>query len=198
MPLGKVDGGRWQWMGMVSAYTLAGGASSAAVGAFAGLVGRSAIPVTEAWAIAAVITIASVLAALQELRLLPFRLPQPHRQTRDRWWKLYPASFAAALWGFDIGLVFSTWFTFAGVWAVLAAAVAFKSVVVGMGVMLAYWAGRSLSVWLGPMLFEDANATPLVLERVAAKADMFRLIHLVALVYLVAVVTVGVTQATLI
>lgn len=176
-------GRKRQWLGNVLSYTLAGGAAGVAVGAALGALGGVLLPgrldgrrLLAAGAVAFV-------ALARELGWLSVPLPQLRRQTRDTWAKSFPGALAAALWGLDLGLVFTTWLTFAGVW--LLAAVAFLAGEPGFGAALfgLYWLGRTLSVWLAPLWLTSASATPWLLDAIAGQRQLFQRLHELGLIW---------------
>ncbi len=84
---------------------------------------------------------------------------------------------APALSGLDLGLVFTTWFTFSGVWFLVCLAFVSSSITAGAGLFVCYWLGRALSVWLAPLMMSDARVTPQLLGATDARFRMFQLIH---------------------
>lgn len=113
-------------------------------------------------------------AAAVDMRWRGLRLPQPRRQTRDVWNYRFGALAASTLWGLDLGLVVTTWFTFAGVWVLLASAFLVQDPALGGVLLLAYWLGRAASVWIGPLLLEDAGQTPWMLDEINNRRRSFR------------------------
>lgn len=188
-------GGRRKWLVNVTAYTLAGGAASLLVGALLGILGGWIVP-ARVGMLGILIAIAVALLALaRELSWLAIPLPQRRRQTRDIWAKVFPSTWAAALWGFDLGLVFTTWFTFAGVWLLVIVAILIGSPQFGAALFTAYWLGRALSVWIAPMLLSDATATPQLLDEIVAQYRLFQRMHVVGLAWSIMVLIVWLTQS---
>jgi len=57
------------------------------------------------------------------------------------------------MWGFHIGCGFSTYIRHGGLWAVAAMVLVIGDLRLGACVMMTYWLGRVLSVWLSPIVF---------------------------------------------
>ena len=148
------------------------------VGGTLGAVG-SLILAPGAWrpGLAAVLLL-GVVAVARDMAWIRLPLAQPRRQTRDVWTYRHGALAAAALWGFDLGLVVTTWFTFAGVWVLVASAFVVQDAGLGIALLLAYWVGRAASVWGGPLLLEDAAQTPYLLDEINNRRRSFRSINL--------------------
>jgi hypothetical protein len=185
-----VAGRRREWLQVASGFTLSGVAASLAVGALIGGLGEfmllDQIPVAAALTIA----LLAVVALAQELGVVSIPLPQPRRQTREAWGKLYSRQIAAMLWGFDLGLIVTTWFTFSGTAVVLALALASGSPMFGAALLSAHWLGRASSVWLGPMLLPDPNATPRLMDRIDAARPRFHTAHVIAVLWLTTVLVI--------
>ena len=176
----KVDGLRRIWLRSVTAYTLAGAMASGLVGFCAGGLG-SLIPAGN-WSrvglvVAAVI---GVLVALRESIGRTWPVPQLRRQTPENLRRRYSAPVAAALWGFDLGLVFSTWLTFAGPWFVLTVAIALGSPLLGTWLFLGQWLARAAWLWLAPYLLTSARIGPLFSQQVVRAIGLFRLVQIIA------------------
>jgi hypothetical protein len=166
-PLGKVATHRRTWIIAVASFTAAGAATSAAVGAFLGALGGLLIPVDgPVWRVVVVGCIAAAVVAI-ELSLVRITFPQPRRQTQEIWGKRYGIHRAAILWGADLGLLFTSWFTLSGIWLLIGVAVTSQSAVAGATTICAYWVGRATSVWLGPILMRDSNDALGALRRIA-------------------------------
>jgi hypothetical protein len=172
---------RARWLGNVTAYSLAGAATSALVGAALGFAGQVLLP---AGAIVPWVTAAGVVGLLAVARTLgvtaiPF--PQPTRQTNDVWAKRMSPTAAAIAWGLDLGLVFTTRLTFPGTWFLAVVAFVGRAPGVGAALLTAYWVGRALSVWIGPSLMRDARETPELFEAVRDQLPSIQKTHVAAL-----------------
>lgn len=178
----------------MGAYAAAGALSSALVGAILGLAGQLALPDRVGPAGLAVALAIAAYAIARELRWASLPLPQFARQTDGRWAKTRSSPVAAALWGLHIGLTVTTWFTFAGVWLLVAVAVLFGDPVFGAAVFAAFWAGRTLSVWISPLLVTDVRHTPELLDAIEDRRRAFQLTHVVGLCAAAAALTAHVIQ----
>jgi hypothetical protein len=50
--------------------------------------------------------------------------------------------------------------------------------------VVAYWAGRALSVWVAPRLVHDARATPALVSALHRQHPLLRQIHVAGLVWM--------------
>lgn len=178
-------------MAATTAFTVAGAAASAAVGAV--IAGVAAL-LLSTWQpgreLALVPAVVASVAAAREAGAARIPLLQPKRQTCESWGKVRDRPVAAACWGFDIGLLFTTWFTYAGPWVVVALAAATRNVMAGAIVFVPYWAGRALPLWFSPVLLRgDANAVSLLVD-IGRNRRALQLVHVSALL-LAAVVLVA-------
>jgi hypothetical protein len=130
-----------------------------------------------------IVVIVAGVCLLRELLLPTSRIPQLRRQTHGYWAKTLNPTTAAMLWGIDIGLVFTTWFTFSGVWFVVAVALFAGGSTQGAAILGAYWIGRSLSVWLAPLMALDAEHVPHTLSILGESRRSAQIIHSIALVF---------------
>lgn len=167
------------------AFTLAGALSSALVGAVVGMIGQVVFSGVSDRAAVIMLTCVGVLGAAREFRLVRIPLPQLHRQTNGSWAKTIKRPLSPMLWGFDVGLGFSTWVMFSGLWFVTLLALISGSVALGIMLFLGYWIGRALSLWLGPLLMPNARATLTVLRVIHARFLIVQRIHAAALLYAV-------------
>jgi hypothetical protein len=87
----------------------------------------------------------------------------------------------AGLWGLDLGLVFTTWITFAGPWFLAAVSLAGRDPWFGAAVFSAHWLGRACWVWLAPFLLPGPSAAPQVLDEIDEARPLFSLLHSVGL-----------------
>jgi cytochrome c biogenesis protein CcdA len=126
-------------------------------------------------------------AALREMGLISFPLPQWNRQTNVMWGRTFNPGFAAMLWGTDLGLVVTTRLTFAGTWSVLLLAIASRHADVGAAVLLLYWLGRAAQVWIAAVLVRDANDAPGLLQGLYQQSSLLQRIHVAGLIWAIAV-----------
>ena len=192
-PLVKEVETRRAWVVSAAALTLAGLVSSATMGAIVGGLGKVLVPDSAGgWGLAIVITLALVAAA-REFGWISVPLPQPKRQTSEWWGKLYGRRAASLLWGLDLGLTFTTWFTFSGPLVLAALAFVVGNLFVGTALFTMMWLGRALSVWLAPLLMRGATTAPQMLDSVSRQKHILQLEHGVALVVVAALLVVAVT-----
>lgn len=176
-----------RWVTEVTAYTLAGSMTSALVGAILGWSGEFVLPKEIGrFGIILAIIVAMVVMA-RELGWICFPLLQCRRQTRDIWAKTLPGTVAAVLWGLDLGLFFTTYFTFAGAWLLVILAILMSEPGFGAALFVVYWLGRALSIWVSPLLMPNAGATPQLLDSIYGQYRLFRGIHVMGLVWSVIV-----------
>lgn len=137
------------------AYTVAGAISSTLVGFLLGAVG-AVIGWTGAVRIALyVVALLSLILAAREWGWIKFRLPEQKLQTEKVWVHDFGFVWASAMWGLHIGLGFATRITYGGFWLLVAAILALGNPAFGAVLMLSYWIGRALPVWLAPVLLSS-------------------------------------------
>lgn len=166
---------------------LAGSVTSAFVGASLGWGGGLLLPEWVARPGLPVAITVALVAMARELGWISFPLPQLKRQTKDFWGKIFSGTIAATLWGLDLGLIFTTRLTFAGVWSLAAVAILIGEPAFGAVLFVMYWLGRTLSVWLAPLLMPDAGATPMLMDGIFKQYRLFQRIHVLGLVWLIIV-----------
>jgi hypothetical protein len=169
-----------------------GAISSLAVGYALGAAGAAALPPPGAAALWILLGL-TVVALLRELAVVPVPLPQVRRQTASVWAKRHGLG-GALFWGFDVGLVFTTWLTFAGVWVLAAAAFVAAEPRFGAALFLAYWGGRAISVWVAPLLVESAVATAKLLATIEGQRPLLRLMHVFGLFWALVVLAAWLAQ----
>ena len=172
---------------------MAGGMTSLVTGLALAATGRLMLlvlpPVFSNYGIVLVLVIALV-AIMREAGWISFRMPEMRRQTSGAWGKSYPSLVAATLWGFDIGLIFSTRFTFSAMWLLVSMAIIVGDPVFGMVLVGSYWLGRALSIWVAPWLMPNANFTPKLLKLIDQQHGLFWQIHVAILVWSAIVLTI--------
>lgn len=171
LPLVKVAKGTRRWVQDMTLYSGAGLITSSVVGAAIGAAGLVLLPAGPALATAILIAVASYVA-LRELEVIQLPLPQWRRQTSEVWGKTLPPSLAATLWGLDLGMVFTTYLTFAGPWLLAAVAFVGRDPTFGAATFGAFWLGRAGTVWFAAATVATQRIS--ILELVAAVGDRHR------------------------
>ncbi len=178
------------WIRDISLYTVAGAAAATAVGTTVSIISMSAFPPSVTRLILALALGLAVVGIARSLGWSRFRLPRVKRQTRDVWARRYAPQLTAILWGIDIGLTFQTRLTFAGAGALGAAVAGFADPLLGASIFVSFWIGRALPVWLSPLLMDDANSTPVVLDAINRQERLFLRFNVAALAALAALLAV--------
>lgn len=139
------------WLRCVSAYTAAGIGTSYLVGvalAATGTLAAAIVPSTWLYAVAGLVAFVMVL---RELNVVRFNPPQCDVQTHKRWAAEFGLVTGAGMWGAHIGLALTTVITHGGVYALVLIAFA-AGLGKGEWIMVAFWVGRVLPLWLAPWL----------------------------------------------
>ena len=104
-----------------------------------------------------VVALLSLILAVRELGWIKFRLPERKLQTEKVWAHQFGFVLASAMWGLHIGLGFATRITYGGFWLLVAAILALGNPAFGAVLMLSYWMGRVLPLWLAPVLLSSSD-----------------------------------------
>lgn len=116
------------------------------------------------------ISFLGLLLAARELGWIRFALPQRLRQTEKNWAHEFGFVAASAMWGFDVGLGFATRITTAGYLLLSAVALSLADPAFGALLMMMYWVGRALPVWVAPILVGDAKDSDALVEAVTVQS----------------------------
>lgn len=182
----KVAGQRTQWLINTAVLTTSGAITSLMLGLLLGHLGGAIVP---DWLLAwgkGLIVLLAVACLLRELEVVRIPLPTVHRQTNDRWLAVFGPRRAAFLWGADIGATVTTRATFSGVWILIAVAIVWQQPFFSGLLLLAYWAGRTLSIWLAPIFVRDARDVGPLLIWLDHRYRTIRLTHALAVASLAA------------
>ena len=186
---------RKQWLIEVIVYTFAGSLTSASVGALLSLLGSFLlIPQLGRLSLLLALTV-GLIAIARELGWIAISLPQLRRQTKEIWGKILPGIAAAVLWGLDLGLIFTTWLTFSGVWLLVVVAALVGEPAFGAMLFVLYWFGRAMSIWIAPLLMPNPGAIPEVLDVIYGHYRLFQRIHVAGLIWSVITLIVWLTVA---
>jgi len=154
-PLGKVARNYKLWFRAVLAYTVAGSVSAALVGGALGTIGQTLRWEAARWVALSLTVLLSLALAAREWEWVRFRLPERKRQTESFWVHDFGFVTASAMWGAHIGLGFATRVKYGGFWALVVAILALGEPFYGAVLMMVYWLGRALPVWIAPVLFKS-------------------------------------------
>lgn len=175
-PLGQGRRNR-VWVRAAAIYTAGGALSSALVGFCVWRLGgpiREHVGSLMAWRIFAIV---AVLLALRDFKLLRFTLPQRKCQAPQSWLWEYDFKSSLFMWGFYIGVGLSSFIAFSGLYATIVALLFVRTRMVAIAIMVSYWLGRILPVWLAPL-----NVEPFLLGRVTSQStELFRAMSAVSL-----------------
>jgi cytochrome c biogenesis protein CcdA len=165
--------------------------SACSVGYSLAALGKT-ISLSSDWVLLAGLVVGGVLLGA-EGGYVPFRPTYCRRQTIQEWGSRFGLSVASAMWGFHIGLGFATSVTFTGFWFVVYACVAWGDPKYGATLMLMYWIGRALPVWLAPTLvrvdpsddlFVHVTSAPIVSPHTSRRLVIVTLLWVVALLWM--------------
>jgi hypothetical protein len=121
----------------------------------------------------------ALLLAARDLELIHFPLPEPKRQTDKVFAHEFGFVIASVMWGFHIGLGFFTRIKYGGFWLLVALALIAGSPTGAAATMAAYWLGRALPVWVGPLLEAGGDVT----DDAWAAGWLFRRLAVITLVW---------------
>ncbi len=150
-------GGHKLWLKCVVLYTAAGCVSATFVGVALGAIGRLLGGNPAGGPAFYLISVLSLVLAAKDLGWVKFCLPERKCQTEKVWAHEFGFVMASAMWGLHIGFGFGTRITYGGFWVLVALALGLGDPVYGGVLMLVYWLGRSLPVWVAPRLLESVS-----------------------------------------
>jgi len=145
-PLVKVA--HTQWLRCVVLYTLTGSISALTAGMLLGVFGSTLRANRALWLI---VPLALILAA-RDWEWLHFELPERKCQTEKVWAHEFGFAVASAMWGFHLGLGFTTYIKYGGFWVLTAIGLAIGDARYGAMLLVVYWLGRAAPVWVMPVV----------------------------------------------
>jgi hypothetical protein len=128
------------------------------------------------------------MLAARELNWVHFWLPERRRQTAPGWVHEFGVVMASGMWGFDLGFGFATYVIYGGFVALAAVAVAVGDPVYGAVLMVAYWLGRVMPVWLAPIIWLSHNTVEFM-DAIVANESIYRMTTALGLLWFAAVTT---------
>lgn len=163
-------------------YSIAGFFSAAFVGYVLGYVSE---PLRDGFSFnvrASALLVVSLFLIAREFDIVTFDLPSRRRTSAGQWCQQFGYVSAATMWGFDIGLGFTTWIAFGGFWLLVGAIIAVGGSGFGAVTMSAYWLGRILSTWLAPRMV--CGVTQDAIGSIMGDCGFHRRIHAIGLALL--------------
>ena len=161
-----------KWLKCVTVYSLCGFATSILVGlALAGLGTLAAFAIQPQFLFFVAGAVAFVVL-LRELRVVRFILPQCELQTHKMWMDEFGLVTAAGMWGSHIGLAVTTVITHGGLYALVLIAFSY-----GLGngewILVFFWFGRILPMWLAPWLSHGSSDGSALLDAMRGAESSF-------------------------
>jgi hypothetical protein len=184
------------WVVTGAAYTAAGAATSALIGASLALLGGLMIPESLTTISVVVVLVLALIGIARDLGLTAFRLPRVRRQTQEVWGKYFTRPTAATLWGLDLGLTFTTRFAFSGISLLAVLPMAVGDPAFGAALLTTFWAGRATPVWIAPYLLQSPAKTPELIDEIDRERPLFRFTNLLALTSCASVLVISLLLAT--
>ena len=175
------------WLRCTTAYSLGGLATSYLVGiglAFLGLLAES----MSSW-LPLGATVVAVAMLLREVGVLRFEPPQCDRQTHKMWFAQFGHVTGAGMWGSHIGLAVATVITHGGLYPLLVLAVA-HGTSYGEWVLVAFWVGRVIPLWLAPYLMPYSRDGAEMSASILSSGAAFRTIAVSGLAMIVVICAV--------
>lgn len=166
------------WLKAVSAYTLGGIISASCVGWIIAL----ANPLTSQglnFPIAVMILAGCALFMMRDVGAIRFSIPQLQRQTNKIWSFQFGFVPAAAMWGSHIGIGFITVISHGGIFLVAIMSLILDTY--GKYLLALFWIGRTLPIWLAPVLAREVRHGHLVQEELLQPRTTHRLVSVVGL-----------------
>jgi len=125
----------------------------------------------------------ALLLAAREWGWIRFPLPERKQQTEKTWAHNFGFVWASAMWGLHIGFAFATRVTYGGFWVVVFVAVVFGDPRYGAELMVVYWLGRALPVWVSPMFVRHLPQTTDLMQLILADGSVYHRIVGIGLVW---------------
>lgn len=173
----KAANGFPQWLRATGAYVAGGALSSVVVGTLLGAAGALVLPIASAVSTSLLIVVLA-LGFLRDTGMIRLPIVEACRQTQPR----FGTRFYSLLWGFDIGLFFTTHITLLAVWSLPLAVLFSAQPTTGAALFLAYWIGRAAPAFIvGPLLLRSADRTVQLLVTVSNQGQQLRTVHAAAI-----------------
>ena len=160
------------WRRCAWGYTLGGLITSCIVGMAIGVLGWLAALLVSPKFLFAAAGLVGIAMLLREFGLIRFSPPQCDEQTHKAWMREFGPGTVATMWGAHIGLAVATVITHGGLYPIL---IIVGGVGLGSGaaVLMAFWLGRVIPLWLAPYLYKPADGLVLT-DAIRQAAPAFR------------------------
>lgn len=171
------------WLKCTMAYSVGGLATSLLVGfAIAGL-GTLAGVATQPLLLSVLCSVVALTMLLRELRIVRFTPPQCDLQTHKMWMAEFGLVTAAGMWGSHIGLAVTTVITHGGLYAIVLIVFS-EGLGSGEWILVSFWVGRILPMWLAPWLSKRSSDGSVLLDALCEAERSFRVVAVLGLVVL--------------
>ena len=182
------------WRRCAWGYTLGGLFTSCIVGSAIGLLGWLVALLIPPLFILVVAALVGLAMLLREFGILHFSPPQCDEQTHKTWMREFGPGTVATMWGAHIGLALATVITHGGLYPILIVAGGL-GLGGGAAVLVAFWLGRVIPLWLAPYLYEGADGLVLS-DSLQQAAPTFDTVARLGIAVLCAMCFVAVWSAT--
>lgn len=176
-PLGKADESRRTWWKATVAYTAAGLLTSSLVGAALGGLGLLVMTPDFRKPASLLVFGVAIAGVLRQYGSSPGPPSRVKRQTSDVWAKKFPTPVAAMLWGLDLGLTFSTRWTFSGLSLFTMLAVLAADPIFGAALFGSLWLGRASSPWVVALAGADAGEISRLLDAIGRQYRQLKTVN---------------------
>jgi hypothetical protein len=149
---------RTGWVLPYATYASGALTSSVAVGAAFGLLGQ--VTIAGQLPVGGILGTSGLCLAICDLNLFGAKTPSLRRQTCPVWWRRWGGPPAAALWGLDLGLGFSTIRITSAWWLVGLASILLATPWMGALTLGMYGLGLAVNLALGLLIFGPGEHRP--------------------------------------
>ncbi len=138
-----------------------------------------------------IVSVLSLFLAAREWGWITFTLPESKRQSEKAWAHRFGFVTASAMWGFHIGLGFATRINFGGFWVLVVLAIVLADPFYAAVLILLYWWGRALPVWIGPKFVVSVDEAADFPSYVLRSERLYHRVAGVVLAWLAAVIALS-------
>jgi hypothetical protein len=167
------EGDKRRWIVTMATFGVGSGISSAAVGIIVSSISIETLSASMLRPGFVVVCLLALGLALGDLARRDQWAIGFRRQTDPKWRRFLGSRWAAALWGLDLGLGFTTFRVTSTFWILIAAVAVERSVVSGLIVLLCYSAGQTAAILMGQRTAVNCDSRPLLNPNLPRRLRIF-------------------------